>query len=169
MFLTSLKQICNEYLIKFSENQSAPKLENRKTSPCSPCAPNLLHVLMSRTTGYHNLCSPALVKVKAKFAQTEVYKDSPLEKIAPLRSNPAPSPTVPLLHCPHGPSMPRFSPPLQTLHPSDNQGRASTSHVGGLAALLVLKVVLIGKGTRTLLDVDKDCDDGGHSSSGWLV
>ena len=31
MFLTSLKQICNEYLIKFSENQSAPKLENRKT------------------------------------------------------------------------------------------------------------------------------------------
>ena len=58
LFLTSLKQICNEYLIKFSENQSAPKLENRKTSPCSPCAPNLLHVLMSRTTGYHNLCSP---------------------------------------------------------------------------------------------------------------
>ena len=109
------------------------------------------------------------VKVKVKFTQTEVYKDSPLEKIDPLRSNPAPSPTVPLLHCPHGPSMPRFSPPLQTLHPSDNQGRASTSHVGGLAALLVLKVVLIGKGTRTLLDVDKDCDDGGHSSSGWLV
>ena len=24
------------------------------------CAPNLLHVLMSRTTGYHNLCSPAM-------------------------------------------------------------------------------------------------------------
>ena len=31
MFLTSLKQTCNEYLIKFSENQSAPKRENRKT------------------------------------------------------------------------------------------------------------------------------------------
>ena len=59
MFLTSLKQICNEYLIKFSENQSAPKLENRKTSPCSPCSPNLLHVLVSRTVGYHNLCNPA--------------------------------------------------------------------------------------------------------------
>ena len=59
LFLTSLKQICNEYLIKFSENQSAPKLENRKTSPCSPCAPNLLHVLVSRILGYHNLCSPA--------------------------------------------------------------------------------------------------------------
>ena len=60
MFLTSLKQTCNEYLIKFSENQSAPKLENMKTSPCSPCAPNLLHVLVSRIPGYHNLCSPAL-------------------------------------------------------------------------------------------------------------
>ena len=53
-----LKQICNEYLMKFSENQSAPKLENRKTSPCSPFAPNLLHVLVSRIVGYHNLCSP---------------------------------------------------------------------------------------------------------------
>ena len=53
-----LKQTCNEYLIKFSENQSAPKLENRKTSPCSQCAPNLLHVLVSRILGYHNLCSP---------------------------------------------------------------------------------------------------------------
>ena len=60
MFLTSLKQICNEYLIKFSENQSAPKLENRKTSPCSSCAPNLLHVLVSRIVGHHNLCSPDL-------------------------------------------------------------------------------------------------------------
>ena len=58
MFLTSLKQTCNEYLIKFSENQSAPKLENRKTSPCSPCAPNLLHVLVSRILGYRNICSP---------------------------------------------------------------------------------------------------------------
>ena len=45
---------------RFSENQSAPRLENRKTSPCSPCAPNLLHVLVSRTLGYHNLCSPVL-------------------------------------------------------------------------------------------------------------
>ena len=57
-FLTSLKQICNEYLIKFSENQSAPKFENRKTSRYSSCAPNLLHVLVSRILGYHNLCSP---------------------------------------------------------------------------------------------------------------
>ena len=67
MFLTSLKQICNEYLIKFSENQSAPKLENRKTSPCSPCAPNLLHVLLSRTTGYHNLCSPGCWGMKMQI------------------------------------------------------------------------------------------------------
>ena len=43
---------------RFSENQSAPRLENRKTSPCSPCAPNLLHVRVSRILGYHNLCSP---------------------------------------------------------------------------------------------------------------
>ena len=33
-------------------------LENRKTSPCSPCAPNLLHVLVSWIPRYHNLCSP---------------------------------------------------------------------------------------------------------------
>ena len=62
MSLTSLKQTCNEYLIKFSENQSAPKLENRKTSPSSPCAPNLLHVLVSRILGYHNLCSPEMIQ-----------------------------------------------------------------------------------------------------------
>ena len=31
---------------------------NRNTSPCSPCAPNLLHMLVSRILGYHNLCSP---------------------------------------------------------------------------------------------------------------
>ena len=43
---------------RFSENQSAHRLENRKTSPCSPCAPNLLHVLVSWIPGYHNLCSP---------------------------------------------------------------------------------------------------------------
>ena len=47
LLLTSLKQTCNENLIKFSENQSAP------------CAPNLLNVLVSRILGYHNLCSPA--------------------------------------------------------------------------------------------------------------
>ena len=43
MFLTSLKQICNEYLIKFSENPSAPKLENRENismfSTCSELTP----------------------------------------------------------------------------------------------------------------------------------
>ena len=33
-------------------------MENRKTSPCSPRAPNLLHVLPSRMVGRHNLCSP---------------------------------------------------------------------------------------------------------------
>ena len=34
------------------------KLENRKTSSCSPRAPNLFHVLPSRMVGWHNLCSP---------------------------------------------------------------------------------------------------------------
>ena len=44
---------------QFSENQSAPKLENRKTSPCSPRAPNLLHVLPSGMVGWNKLCNPA--------------------------------------------------------------------------------------------------------------
>ena len=57
--MTSLKQTCNEYLIRFSDNLSAPKLENRKTSPCSPRAPNLLHVLPSRMVGWNKLCNPA--------------------------------------------------------------------------------------------------------------
>ena len=43
---------------RFSENQSAPKLENRKTPPCSPRAPNLLHVLPSRMVGWNELCNP---------------------------------------------------------------------------------------------------------------
>ena len=42
---------------RFSENQSAPKLENRKTSSCSPRAPNLLHVLPPRMIGWNELCS----------------------------------------------------------------------------------------------------------------
>ena len=127
----------------------------------------LLYTVLKQKGARLNSLSPGRVKVKSRANRS--LQRSSLGKNYSLWGNPAPSPTVPLLHCPHGPSMPRFSPPLQTLHPSDNQGRASTSHVGGLAALLVLKVVLIGKGTRTLLDVDKDCDDGGHSSSGWLV
>ena len=61
--------------MKFSENQSAPKLENRKTSPCSPCAPNLLHVLLSRTTGYHNLCSPESRLSLLLFTKVGNYDD----------------------------------------------------------------------------------------------
>ena len=49
-------------------------MENRKTSPRSPCAPNLLHVLMSRTTGYHNLCSPANVNVRPCL-ETDRFKE----------------------------------------------------------------------------------------------
>ena len=80
MFLTSLKQTCNEYLIKFSENQSVPKLENRKTSPCSPCASNLLHVPVSRILGYYNLCSPGapgelIVPEKYRFVLSTCITD----------------------------------------------------------------------------------------------
>ena len=49
---------------RFSENQSAPKLENRKTSPCSPCAPNILDVLPSRMVGWNKLCNPANKRVE---------------------------------------------------------------------------------------------------------
>ena len=80
MFLTSLKQTCNEYLIKFSENQSAPKLENRKTSPCYPCAPNLLHVLVSWILGYHNLCCPVINVIKRN--RYDCYHLSPSRKSA---------------------------------------------------------------------------------------
>ena len=76
LFLISLKQTCIEYLYLstvlwepehgsprtrawFSENQSPHKLENRKTSPCSPRAPNLLYVLpCSWMVGWNKLCSP---------------------------------------------------------------------------------------------------------------
>ena len=111
----------------------------------------LLHTVQKQKV--QGRISLSLVKVKVKFSQTEVYKDPLLEKIDPLRGNPAPSPTVPLLQCPHGPSMPRFfsssadiSPPRIT-----RAGQAPRTW-GRLAALLVLKMVIVGKGTRTLLD-----------------
>ena len=34
-------------------------MENRRTTPCFPRAPNLLHVLPSRMEGWNNLCTPA--------------------------------------------------------------------------------------------------------------
>ena len=54
LFLTSLKQTCNEY-------QSAPKLERRKTYPCSQRAPNLLHVLPSRMVGWNKYYNPVVL------------------------------------------------------------------------------------------------------------
>ena len=50
----------HEQRARFSENQSTPKLENRKTTPCSPRAPNLLHMLPSRMAGLKELCNPGL-------------------------------------------------------------------------------------------------------------
>jgi len=52
---------------------------------------------------------------ESKILTNRSLQRSSLGKIDPLRGNPAPSPTVPLLQCPHGPSMPRFSPPLQKM------------------------------------------------------
>ena len=117
MFLTSLKQTCNEYLNKFSENQSAPKLENRKTSPCSPCAPNLLHVLVSRIPGYHNLCSPdwdtylspsmcadkvAFVPKRTLASSTQQHKQQTPGQKAYKADKTGPNPTQPQnLHLPH--------------------------------------------------------------------
>ena len=73
MFLTSLKQTYNEYLIKFSENQSASKLESWKTSPCSPPAPNLFHALPSRLVGWHKLCNPG----ERLYSSIEIAKMMP--------------------------------------------------------------------------------------------
>ena len=56
-----------------SKNKSAPKLENRKTSPCSPCAPNLLHVLVSWIPGYHNLCSPGQIQYTYTYTYTYTW------------------------------------------------------------------------------------------------
>ena len=44
----------------FSENREPENtsVENRRTSPCSPRAPNLLHVLPSRMVGWNDLCTP---------------------------------------------------------------------------------------------------------------
>ena len=57
---------------RFSENQSAPKLENRKTSPCSPRAPNLLHVLPSRMVGWNELCNPAALKIRSHVRRIKI-------------------------------------------------------------------------------------------------
>ena len=95
--------------------------------------------------------SLSLVKVKVKFTQTEVYKDPLMEKIDPLRGDPAPSPTVPLLQCPHGPSMPRFF--SRTLLDVD-------------VDVVEVDVLPLSLPPQT---GDKDCDDGVPSLSGWLV
>ena len=88
----------------------------------------LLHTVLKQKGARLNFTftceSKSKIQDKKKFTKILSW-----EKIDPLRGDPAPSPTVPLLQCPHGPSMPRFSPPLQ-------------------------KMVMVGKGTRTLLDVD---------------
>ena len=41
-----------------------------KTSPCSPCVPNLLHVLPSRMLGWNKLCNPVIIKAEIKASIT---------------------------------------------------------------------------------------------------
>ena len=43
-----------------------------KQSPCSPCAPNLLHMLVFRILGYHNLCSPMQPMVVEKVHNSTI-------------------------------------------------------------------------------------------------
>ena len=102
----------------------------------------LLHTVQKQKV--QGRISLSLVKVKVKFTQTEVYKDSPLEKIDPLRSNPAPSPTVPLLHCPQAPPCRDF-------------------------LLFARQVVMVGKGTRTLLDLGGVGNFGNFGNFGCLT
>ena len=65
MFFTSLKQTCNEYLIKFSENQSAPKLRTGKHL-------HVLHVLRTYST-----CSyPGYQDTTAYAALLELWSEA---------------------------------------------------------------------------------------------
>ena len=98
-------------MIKFSENQSAPKLENRKTSPCSPCSPNILHVLVSRILGYHNLCLPALSKPSGQAFSTPLPPNgkSPngrttFYKVTSWREKAYPTPLSVVIFCSHNKS-----------------------------------------------------------------
>ena len=69
--------------------------------------------------------SESEIRRKQKFTKILLWK-----KIDPLRSNPAPSPTVPLLHCPQAPPCRDFLLLCRHLTLPNNQGRASTAHVG---------------------------------------
>ena len=116
----------------------------------------LLYTVLKQKGARLNSLSPGRVKVKSRANRS--LQRSSLGKNYSLWGNPAPSPTVPLLHCPHGPSCRDFLLLCRHFTPSDDQGRAGSAHMGRLAALLVLKMVMVGKGTRTLLDVDVASD-----------
>ena len=90
--------------------------------------------------------SKSKIQDKKKFTKILSW-----EKIDPLRGDPAPSPTVPLLQCPHGPSMPRFF--SRTLLDVD-------------VDFVEVDVLPLSLPPQT---GDKDCDDGAPSLSGWLV
>ena len=69
--------------------------------------------------------SESEIRRKQKFTKILLWK-----KIDPLRSNPAPSPTVPLLHCPQAPQCRDFLLLARHFPPSDDQGRAGSAHRG---------------------------------------
>ena len=113
----------------------------------------LLHTIQKQKV--QDQISLSLVKVKVKFAQTEVYKNPLLEKIDPSGATQLPPQLSLSSNVLMAPPSPKFvsssadnSPP-----PITRAGKALRTW-GRLAALLVLKMVMVGKGTRTLLDVD---------------
>ena len=110
----------------------------------------LLHTVLKQKDARLNFTftceSKSKIQDKKKFTKILSW-----EKIDPFRGDPAPSPTVPLLQCPHGPSMPRFF--SRTLLDVD-------------VDVVEVDVLPLSLPPQT---GDKDCDDGAPSLSGWLV
>ena len=68
---------------------------------------------------------------ESKIRTNRSLQKSSLGKNWSLRGDPAPSPTVPLLQCPHGPPQPEICLLLcRQFTPSNNQGREGSAHVG---------------------------------------
>ena len=110
----------------------------------------LLHTVLKQKGARLNFTftceSKSKIQDKKKFTKILSW-----EKIDPLRGDPAPSPTVPLLQCPHGPSMPRFF--SRTLLDVD-------------VDVVEVDVLPLSLPPQT---GDKGCDDGVPSLSGWLA
>ena len=90
----------------------------------------LLHTVLKQKGARLNFTftceSKSKIQDKKKFTKILSW-----EKIDPLRGDPAPSPTVPLLQCPQAPTCRDFSPPLQTLNPPQKPGSSKHRARGG--------------------------------------